>query len=229
MHMLSSQRQRNKHPNWRFKCFSRNVRNRTDTIFNCRLCFARKLKSFNPFCRLPRTWQRLLKTESKLFVNIVRHASTNLNTAAENCPSEWSRTARVLACVVVFGVVLQSFFLAGLRTAERAHFHSAPASMPSSQSPDANENGHPHTHTHTHAAIHDHGSDRNDVVYVSSDDGDDTPLPALTRLPLDLDGYFLKADLPFIARQRRVVFIEPPSHFGSRTELPLERPPRIRA
>ena len=162
---------------------------------------------------------------------MVRHASTNLNTNTQICSSEWSRSVRALACVVMFGVVLQSFFVAGLRTAERAHFHSAPASMLSLPDPDANEGGHPHAHPHNHdhAAIHDHGSDRNDVVYVTSDDGDDTPLPALTRLPLDLDGYFLKADAPFIALPTPVVFTDPPSHFRTRTELPPERPPRIRA
>lgn len=157
-----------------------------------------------------------------------------------------------MACAVMVGVVLQAFLLAGLRTAERAHFHSTPAFMPSWQSLDAHAanahhaddaedqaggdarghpdaHPHPHPHNHTHAAIHDHGSDRHDVVYVSSDLGDDTPLPALTRLPLGLDGYFLKADLPNIPLPIRVMFAIPPSHFGTRTELPLERPPRTRA
>ena len=146
-----------------------------------------------------------------------------------------------MAGLVVLCLCVQALLIPAQRISERTHFHLshslgswlATTSIPSPSVAQA-VFAHPRTahsaeapHLHSDLQDHDHG-ERVDVVYVG-----DPPSPSLDhhtvnskRLTLDQDGLRVGVMPVHVATAVRVGFSRSAVRLSTRTELPLERPPR---
>ncbi len=82
---------------------------------------------------------------------------------------------------------------------------------------------------HRHAGLQDHEhGERADVVYVSTDDDRSkaSPLPSVKRLLLDQDGLWAGVLPRAVIACARVAHARSTLLMRTRTELPLDRPPR---
>ena len=146
---------------------------------------------------------------------------------------------RGLVLLVMVAIVLQALVSPGLRIAARTHFHldstlaqkqdtgEVQGHPQADTDADAQSHSHPHAHSHTHLATHEHAGERNDVVYVDTQNSELPSGHASKRVVLDLDGLLLRREPPSVDMQSHVVFAELALSFRSRIEPPLERPPRI--
>ena len=143
---------------------------------------------------------------------------------------------RGFAVICMFAILLQAFVSPGLRMSPRAHFHlstthahehaDGAAQRDTDRHADL-EHHHPHRHSHQKPATHDHAVDSRDVVYVDAHEHESTSGKAPNRVVLDLDGLLFHRNPPSTDTSDRVVFAERASRFRTRTEPPLERPPRV--
>ena len=141
-----------------------------------------------------------------------------------------------MVLISIVALLLQTFVSPGLRMSPRAHFHVA-TTVAHEHASDAShsdvdhdadlEHHHPHPHSHVKPATHDHGVDSNDVVYVNTQEQASPLVQAFNRVALDLDGMLFHQKPPSTDTADRVVFTELALSFRTRTEPPLERPPRV--
>jgi hypothetical protein len=81
---------------------------------------------------------------------------------------------------------------------------------------------------HGHLAVHEHAAGRGDVVYVDVDRHESTPgtHTVLKRMAVDLDAVLRPEPAPSVGPRSPLPDAAWAADFNSRTELPLERPPR---
>ena len=146
----------------------------------------------------------------------------------------YGRHGMVLISIAV--LLVQTFVSPGLRMSPRAHFHLSTTVAHKHVSEvrhrhadhDADsEHHHPHPHSHAKPATHDHDVDSSDVVYVNAHEQASPSVQASNRMALDLDGMLFHQKPPSTDTADRVVFTELALSFCTRTEPPLERPPRV--
>ena len=136
-------------------------------------------------------------------------------------------------------MLIQALLIPAQRINERTHFHvsssgrawTAPTPNQSvaravfAHRAAAHDEALPHQHTAVQA--HDHG-ERTDVVYVSDHDtpSADRQAPTIKRLLLDQDGLWASVEPVLVITVARVIHVKSTLRVNSRSELPLERPPR---
>ena len=185
----------------------------------------------------------------QITVRIVPNPYKILQTTAQTTAAQHSRVVRILACLIMAGVMLQSCVSPSQQFAARAHFHiitaveksrvtldhvyEKPEQDPANGDADADaetqSHPHPHAHGHSHPATHEHSSDRNDVVYADTNDSEPPSGQASHRIALDLDWLLLQMLQPSVDVPIHAAFAALVLRFRSRVVPPLERPPRVGA